>query len=183
MARGGTDGARRLERLFVGLWPSPAAVADLARALAMGRPEDPSLRWQPCERWHITLAFLGQADRARAHRRLDRLVLPPAGSLRLAGSGRFGPILWIGVQHDGWLAGLAESVQGRLSIADGPYRPHVTVARGRGPEAIPAVRHAAPSLAGYVGPAWTPTGMTLVRSHTGPRPAYEVIGDWAFPLS
>lgn len=170
-----------LERLFVGLWPNPEAVAHLAARLGTERPEDPALRWQPAERWHITVAFLGQADPGRARRRLDRLALPTPGPLRLAGSGRFGPILWVGVEQDGWLADLAETVQRTLRIADGPYRPHLTVARARGREGAAVARAAAPALAGYRGPGWTPEVLTLVRSRTGPHPSYEVIGTWPFP--
>lgn len=182
MARSTPDGSPPLERLFVGLWPSPQAVAHLAAALGgTDRPADPALRWQPAQRWHITVAFLGQADPVRAGRRLDRLTLPEPGELRLAGSGRFGPIVWVGVEQDGWLPALAESVQRTLRVADGPYRPHLTVARGRGADAVGAARRAAPALAGYRGPLWTPGELTLVRSRTGPRPAYEVIAAWPFP--
>ncbi len=141
----------------------------------------PALRWQPPERWHSTLAFLGPADPARATARIDRIPLAPARPVRLAGTGTFGPVLWIGVQHDGWLADLAQSVQQALRVVDGPYHPHVTIARGRGPEATTAAHGAAHALAGYRGPPWLPPAVTLVRSRTGPRPLYEVLSTW--PLS
>jgi 2'-5' RNA ligase len=169
------------DRLFVALWPCPEAVADLAGALGADRPVHPALRWQPPERWHSTLAFLGPADPARATARIDRIPLAPARPIRLAGTGTFGPVLWIGVQHDGWLADLAQSVQQALRVVEGPYHPHVTIARGRGPEATTAAHGAAHALAGYRGPPWLPPAVTLVRSRTGPRPLYEVLSTW--PLS
>ena len=174
-----TDPAR--QRLFVALWPSSEAVEHLSKALAERRPADPTLHWQAPERWHLTLAFLGQADPHRARNRLSTLALTAAGPLRLTGAGTFGPVLWIDVEHGAWLPDLARTVRAALHVDDGRNRPHLTVARARGSSAPAHAREAMPALADYRGPAWTPDAVTLVSSRTGPSPRYEVIDSWPFP--
>ena len=156
-------------------------MAHLRETLEAGRPDSPELRWQPPERWHITVAFLGDAEPGRTASILAGLPLPRVGALRLSGSGTFGPVLWVGVEHGPWLTDLADRVRAALGVPDELFRPHVTVARGRGRTAIPTARAAAPELAGYSGPAWTPDALTLVRSRTGPRPHYQVLASWPFP--
>jgi len=170
-----------VHRLFVALWPSPAAVADLADLLDRGRPGGPDLHWQPPHRWHITVAFLGQAPLDRTRRALDRVVLPPAAPLHLQGCGTFGPVLWIGVEHGPWLGSLADRVRTALHADEGPFRPHLTVARGRGRAAIPRARQAAAALAQHRGPDWLPQELTLVRSLVGPQPEYQVLATWPLP--
>lgn len=49
----------KLARCFVGVWPSDEVVEVLAQR---ARPEHPGVRWVPPEQWHVTLAFLGNAD-------------------------------------------------------------------------------------------------------------------------
>lgn len=170
------------DRLFVAIWPPPDAVAHITAALAAERPDAPDLRWQPPDRWHITLAFLGEADAERSHRRLARTRLVPVGRLRIAGSGAFGPIVWLGVEHGRGLADLAAGLQATLRVPDRRFRAHVTVARARGRSGAPTARQAAEVLSGYRGPAWTPHEVTLVRSVGGPAPRYEVLGSRHLPM-
>jgi len=172
-----------LQRLFVALWPSAPAVTALAHDVELTRPglAGLDLRWQSPERWHITLAFIGPGDPDRAARRLTGVALPQPGPLRLTGSGAFGPVLWVGVEHGAWLAPLARAVQEVLHVEDRRFRAHVTVARGRSRTAAAEVRAAVPALSSHAGPEWVPDRMTLVRSVTGPRPRYEVVTGWALP--
>lgn len=174
-------------RLFVAIWPDPDAIAALRRTVAPARAAHPDLRWQSEERWHVTLAFLGQADPDRAAARLDGVLggvrsgrVPGAEPIRLAGAGTFGPIVWTGVEHGPWLAELAGAVQQALNAPDRRFRAHVTVgrARGRPADAARAARTAAGSLVDHDGPAWLPGEVTLVESTTGPRPAYRVLTRW-----
>jgi 2'-5' RNA ligase len=172
------------DRLFVALWPDPEARAALRQTVDAARSEHPEVRWQAEERWHITLAFLGDADPARTADRLADLArrgLPPVAPIRLASAGAFGPILWVGVEHGAWLADLAAVLQRRLHVADRRFRAHVTVGRTRGTSAPRVARSAVASLAGHHGPPWTPRAMTLVSSVNGPRPAYRVLGAWPLP--
>lgn len=161
-------------RLFVALRPRGGALEHLAAAV----PVPPA----GTERWHLTLAFLGEvADSAPLYEplRAAAAACPPL-SLRLAGSGEFhrAGAVWVGL--DGDLAGL-RSLAGAVAagcraagvrLEDRPYRPHLTV--GRRPALDPA------ALSAYVGPTWTATEVELVRSHLGRPVRHEVFE--RFPL-
>ena len=140
-------------RLFAAVWPSAEAAEHLAAAL--GRPPSP--------RWHLTLAFLGEVA-----------VPPDLSAVRvepfdvaLGGAGTFsgGRVLWAGVRLGAEpLAELAVAVAGACAAAgvaleDRPYRPHLTVRRGRDLEPGPLVH--------YAGPAWTVDRFALLESRGG----------------
>jgi 2'-5' RNA ligase len=83
--------------LFVAVFPPEEARADLRRHLtagprAAGQAARP-VRLTPVERWHVTLAFLGEVDAARLPE-IERAIaaVPPRASiaLRIAGGGSFG---------------------------------------------------------------------------------------------
>jgi 2'-5' RNA ligase len=182
-------------RLFVALHPSPAALAELDAAVTPLRGDWPELRWTGPDRWHVTLAFLGEVAEAK----LDELAV------RLArAAGRHEPAeLWIGPggafpskrrarvlisRIDGdkpaltALAALAGSVAAGARRAGAPppdegrrYRPHLTLARCRQPTDVSAV---VDSLGGFAGGAWLADEMQLIRSHAGPKPWYEVLESW-----
>lgn len=166
------------DRLFVAVWPDPGAKAALRSAVDAAAVVHPGLRWQPGDRWHITLAFLGDADPDQARRRLDRLTLPAPGPVRLSGAGSFGPVLWVGVEHGPWLTDLATALRRSLAVADHRFRAHLTVARARGVGPHLQARGAVPALSSHRGPQWTPHAITLVASHTGPQPRYDVLQAW-----
>jgi 2'-5' RNA ligase len=168
------------ERLFLAIWP-PAHVLD-ALDTALPRHLD-ALRWQPRQRWHITVAFLGDREPARVMRRFERLDLPAADQVRLAGAGTFGPVLWVGVETGPWLAGLAAQARRTFGVDERRFRGHVTVARARDRVGQHALNRARTALAGFESPWWLPDSLTLVRSLVGPRPEYEVIGLSPFPTA
>ncbi len=164
-------------RLFVAIFPPDDVCWDLRRRLvAAGRP---GVRLTPVERWHVTLAFLGEvaADRLPdVERALDAVAVPKGTELRLRGGGRFGrgrsTALWAGVE--GELGELHADVRARLRAADLPYddrpfTPHLTVAYADDP----AVRMA---LDGYAGPPWALDETALVRSDPGE--GYTVLTSW-----
>lgn len=148
-------------RTFVAVRPPVEAVEHLRAALP---------RWPSApERWHVTLAFLGEVEAP------DRLVpaltavcaARPPLALRLAGSGVFGrggPV-WVGVQGDrAGLTDLAVAVAAAcrregVDVERRPYRPHLTVGRRGHPD--PAL------LAGYAGPQWVAREVELVVSRLG----------------
>lgn len=166
-------------RLFAALWPPEEVVADLQDCLARA-PQDQTggdIRTTRADTWHITLAFLGTVALDPALRRFTRLSaldLPPAGQIRLAGSGNFGAACWIGVEHGPWLASLAAITRRALHVSDTRFRAHLTVARARGAAPAPAARARAAALQGYGGPPWQPSELLLVQSLLGPQPKYPV---------
>jgi RNA 2',3'-cyclic 3'-phosphodiesterase len=184
-------------RLFVALLPPPAAVAELAAALAPVRalPEARPLRWAEPAGWHVTVAFLGEvADRRRPD--LDERLARAARrhgpyALRLSGAGRFGDrTLWAGAEGD--LAGLgrlADSVRaaarraGQQLAEEHGFRAHLTLAR------VPGALHAdlrplTEALGGFTGSVWTAGTLSLVSSElprsgvAGEQPHYTTVAAW-----
>jgi 2'-5' RNA ligase len=144
-----------MARAFVAVYPTPAAHAALAGAVARLRaaPEAGAVRWVRPEQWHVTLLFLGEvADLAPVAAALD-----PLGALGPVRA-RLGP-------SSGWLPGgrvlqvpvaglddLAVSVRRALHGIVGPQGPlaggsqggeplgflgHLTLGRARRPGKVP----------------------------------------------
>lgn len=159
-------------RLFVAVYPPDEVRWDLRRHLIAAGGT--GARLTPIERWHITLAFLGEVEGQRltaVQRALDLVSVPKGTELRLRGGGRFGrgrsSVLWAGV--DGELGELRRDVCERLEMSDRDFTPHLTVAY----RDDPAVRRA---LTGYAGPPWMLDGIALVRSVLGE--GYTTVRSW-----
>lgn len=176
----GTPGGSAV-RVFAAVVPSAAVRAHLVAALAtLGASDGGStLRWAPTLSWHLTTVFCAAApldglDDLRAGLGLVAGRCPPVG-LALAGAGRFGDrVLYARV--DDPTSGLTSLAAGcvaaaraaGLAVDDRPYRPHLTLARGRpGARLAPLVD----ALAGCRGPQWTADELVLVRSRPGAGPA------------
>lgn len=186
-------------RLFVAVRPSEPALADLSDAvasLAVARPREPGAGagLAPPDRWHITLAFLGEVPDGRvddARTALTRVVDQGHGPvrLRIAGGGCFGrgrfTVLWAGLRGDlDELRRLAGGVRDELRRArvrpDGkPFRPHLTLARPRGRMTAAEVAADVDRLSRYEGPWWQVESVDLMRSHLGPQPSHETLFDAA----
>ncbi|MEU6734653.1 RNA 2',3'-cyclic phosphodiesterase [Streptomyces physcomitrii] len=178
-------------RLFAAVLPPPAAVDELARAVARLRalPGAEALRWTDREGWHLTLAFYGETAEEELPALSAGLALAAAGEadfpLALRGGGRFGSrALWAGVAGDLTALGrLAERSRAAASgDADRTYRPHLTLARGRGPaDLAPYVS----VLDAFEGTGWRAGELALVRSNLGGGPdgagppRYEKVAGWA----
>jgi 2'-5' RNA ligase len=184
-------------RLFVAAYPPPEVTAHLDRvvsSLTLARPPLPgrSLRLTPPQRWHVTLAFLGDVADDRAAVAAAALQAVGAGATRwapirvcVAGAGRFGrgrfTTVWAGLRGD--LAGLGalaaatrrEVKRARLPFDPKPFRPHITLARPG--DRLPAEELALDleTLNDYEGPQWTVEDVRLVRSFLGPEPSYETL--------
>jgi 2'-5' RNA ligase len=173
-------------RLFVAVWPSAPAVADLASAVSALHVDGTAPQWLPANRWHVTLAFLGEVDDATVSRlraglgRRARRAAPT--ELQLTGAGRFGRgVLWVGVAGDvvplTELATHTAAAARRtgIEVEDRRFHPHLTVARGRpGADLGPWAK----ALASYAGPAWPMDRVSLVQSQLGPKPTYTELGSW-----
>ncbi len=160
------------DRIFVAIWPPDNVVEQVAAAIPSDLTE---LRWQPAHRWHITMAFLGDRSARKELSRFRALSMPPGAPLRVAGSGTFGPVLWLGVDGE-WLTDLARTVVAVLDVRERRFRGHLTLARARSSAARRQQTEAARRLSGFTSSPWIPESLTLGRSTLGPSPAYEVIG-------
>jgi 2'-5' RNA ligase len=160
-------------RLFVAIFPPEDLLADLRRQVA-------GFRLTPVERWHITLAFLGEVEPERlpeVEAALDGVRAPGPIKLRMSGGGSFGKgrstAMWAGV--DGDLAALNElhgQIRRALGIGDErPFTPHLTVTYA----GSAAVRDA---LSGYAGPTWTAGEFVLVHSRHADGAGYEHLRAW-----
>ncbi|MEV0258404.1 RNA 2',3'-cyclic phosphodiesterase [Streptomyces sp. NPDC050732] len=183
-------------RLFAAVLPPDSATAELAAATGALRelPGADRLRWTAPDGWHFTLAFMAEVDEATVPdltTRLERAAhRTPPFSLALRGGGHFGDrALWAGATGDvaalRLLAARADAAARKAGVPmeeqHRHYRPHLTVARGRGETALGPY---ADALGSFEGTAWTVRELTLVRSNLprsgvpGERPRYEAVGRW-----
>ncbi len=143
-----------------------------------------SIRWTSPERWHVTLAFMGDPDEDVDEDVAEHLApleqQPSIAQARLAGAGAFGrQVLWIGLEDSpalDTLAGVARSipalVRGTGVVPDRrAWRPHLTIARLRAGSPDVLVH----ALAAYRGPAWDIDELHLVRSSGGAQPVHRIV--------
>jgi len=179
-------------RLFVAVLPSDEAVEHLDAFLEPRRAAA-DFRWAGVESWHVTLAFMADAEEWRLEELEERLHAlggrHEAFSAQLAGGGAFpdvarAKVLWAGVDApSGSLERLSVSARNAATasgiVVDGTrFRPHLTLARlGHPAELSNWVR----LLDTYEGPAWSVDKIALVESHLGEgphgRPRYEVLAE------
>jgi len=185
-------------RLFVGFRPSAEASDHLAEAVDRIRDSQripstaPALRWVSPQRWHVTLAFLGEVDAGRIPRIEEALEevsagIAPMTGVRLSGVGTFPGALWAGLsptQRDSPADRLARAVQHGMrtvgvAVESKPWQAHLTLARwrpGRDERSVAqtqtALDRAVWSLGDYRGPEFDVVSIQLVHSITGPDPRY-----------
>ena len=155
--------------LFSALLPPDDVAGEIAAAL--GEPDD-GLRWEPPERWHITLAYYGQDDvGTRAAWLGERLAGRPAVDVRLEKAATFPGVLWLTV------AGTELKPLAHAAGADAeprPYRAHLTLARFPREEPGLAARWT-DRLANFTSRRWPAAEVALMTSERGPDgPRYAV---------
>ncbi|WP_275415971.1 RNA 2',3'-cyclic phosphodiesterase [Actinoplanes couchii] len=152
--------------MFVAVFPSEEVRDHLRRRLS-------AVSVRRAEKWHVTLVFLGDVpDHAPVADALRKLPAPAPFRLRLSGAGRFGAVLWAGLDGDlPALHDFRESVRSVLPPSDPrPFQPHLTVS-------YRFDRRLATALDGYAGPTWTVDEFCLVSSVDG---AYHRVWTRAF---
>lgn len=162
-------------RLFVALMLPDMVVEQVDQALDPVRTASAELRWQSPDRWHITLAFLGDRDVGSELARFPTSFPACSDPIRVEGSGHFGPVLWLGMTSPQWLIDLAAVIQHVMRADRRRFRGHVTVARSRTRGGDRELRAAVAALDRFASDPWTPDEVVLVRSVIGPKPEYEVI--------
>jgi 2'-5' RNA ligase len=155
--------------VFSALLPPDDVVEAIAEML--GEPGD-GLRWEPPERWHITLAYYGPDDvETRAAWLGERLAGRPAVDVRLEKAATFPGVLWL-------TAAGRELTPLALDAGAGtearPYVPHLTLARFPREESGRAARWTK-SLGGFTSRRWQAAEVALMTSEREPGgPRYRV---------
>jgi 2'-5' RNA ligase len=173
--------------------PPAEVLSPLAERWPTLRAAYPGLSWPAPERWHVTLAFLGELRSGQVHRLRDELA-PLAASaapfeLVVNEPGVFPSavrprVLWVGLGGEvGALTDLAAGVrraarQARIELDRKPFRPHITVARVRRELPQQDLPHILRKLSAADGRRWEADRLVLVESTLGPRPTYTEIASW-----
>lgn len=184
-------------RLFTAVVPPLEAVEHLD-AFLEPRRDAADFRWTRSEQFHVTLAFMGNADPLRAEQYVDRLAeafddLAPA-TLCLADAMVFpnvaeARVLATGVRGEGTdlldtlsLRSRNAAVVSGIEVDGQRFRPHLTVARTGGPKV--EMTNWVRLLETYDGPAWSFSSVAVIASHLGegPRrsPRYEALAEIEF---
>lgn len=188
-------------RLFVAVDPPDEAVSHLGAVvdtLAVSRENEPgrSTRLAARDRWHVTLAFLGEVPARKVDKVRDAVSRAVAssrapGRLHFAGGGTFGrgnfTILWVGLAGDvPGLRSLAGAVRRELRRAhlhfDGRgFRPHLTISRPGSRLPPDALAGDVAILQAYEGPPWNVDAVHLVVSELGPHPRHDRLASFPPP--
>jgi 2'-5' RNA ligase len=177
-------------RLFVAL-SLPEIAADALSQLQSGLP---GARWVSDENFHLTLQFIGAADRhglAEIHSALSSIDAP-AFELKLSGCGFFGDrkprALWVGAEPSPALLHLQSKVSTALTRAGFPaerrkFAPHVTIAYLNGIAPAAAASFSAMHNLFSLGPL-PMRDFHLYRSHTGGEEShYEILESYSLSSS
>ncbi|EOD67139.1 RNA 2',3'-cyclic phosphodiesterase [Amycolatopsis vancoresmycina] len=145
---------------------------DVREAIAGALGEPDGLRWEPPERWHITLAYYGPDDvETRAAWLGERLAGRPAVDVRLEKAATFPGVLWLTVAGPE-LTPLAHAAG--AGAEPRPYRAHLTLARFPREEPGLAGRWTR-RLANFTSRWWPATEVALMTSERAPGgPRYRV---------
>ncbi len=174
----------RLIRGFVAVELPAEVRAFLAGLAERVRSQGVRARWVSPDRMHITLRFLGeiQASRFEAVRAALARPITAGGHPELvpAGIGTFPPrgrarVLWAGLRGDTPVLGrCALEVEDRLESVGfprepRPFRPHITLARARGPGGITGLDRIGSEIRAAQGPGFRVTRLTLFESRLHPQ--------------
>jgi 2'-5' RNA ligase len=156
-------------RWFVAVVPPRGILDGLA---VLPRPDSPGVRWEPSERWHVTLRFLGAADRRDVSAALASVRLPRATAVLGPRVERLGA--GVVVAPVSGLDALAAAVVDATAAIGRPPDPrpfwgHLTLARLRRGAGCPLLGVA-------IGGAFVVREVVLVDSRTTPSgPRYVVV--------
>lgn len=178
-----------LLRLFVAVDLGAEVGAGVARAIGTARLSAPQAKWVPPDGAHLTLAFLGGVEAARAPAIGAALVQAAAARgpfvLGVGGAGTFGKpayprVLWLGVTGEvRALGALQRAVVAALAplgfpAEERPFHPHLTLARARDVRGDRSLARAAERLATFDAGTGRVDRLLLMQSQPGARGARYV---------
>ena len=181
-------------RLFVAVVPAAAVLDVVEAAVGPVRAARPELRWVDRERWHVTLAFLGEVPDDRRPDLCERLGRAAHRGrplqLGIDGAGRFGDrVLWARIAgHTDGLRRLAATTaaaarRARIPMQGRPFRAHLTLATARPAGSVRPATAELDALLRASGPvAGAVDRLCLVHSRLGAGPGgtprHETIAEW-----
>jgi len=169
-----------MSRLFVGIGIPDDVAADLL-PLQYGIQ---GARWRPPENFHITLRFIGEADR-RMMRDIDSALSQIQGyafELKLKGVGQFGSkfprAVWSGVEDATMVTHLASKVESAmqrigLTPEGRKYTPHVTLAYLKGTRSDSVDQYVA-AHTGFLSQSFDVNSFCLYESYLGKTASHYV---------
>lgn len=177
-------------RTFIALEPPESLRREAVRLGRELAGHFPGVRWSSPENIHLTLRFLGEIDPRELAKLVSSVNAAAVGTgrldLRVGRFGWFGPdrsprVLWLGIEDNPSLAGLAarlerELVAAGFGRADKPFKAHLTLARIRKPLPRQPDRSAVERIARREWPAWTAESLEVIKSTLTPEgPVYETL--------
>lgn len=149
-------------RVFVAVDPGADLLKKVEELLTDLTPRAPSAKWVEAGGLHVTIAFLGEISEER----LPLVIAAAEGAaalhrpmtLRVAKGGMFGSprrprVLWLGVSGAvDALASVRRDLEQALAVSagytpeEGPFEPHLTLARSRDPRGDPALEACAQAI-------------------------------------
>ena len=121
-------------RLFIAVRMSDEMKKKLLRQMRMLREKGVSGNYAHAQNLHLTLCFIGETNQEAVIRSLLQELKFKPFKLSLSGMGRFGDLLWAGVDGGKALYALAEQIRAALDLKGIPYdkkefHPHITLLR------------------------------------------------------
>lgn len=186
-------GPEGVGRAFVALPCPPGLRKALAETSPAWRQIDADVRWVDPSIAHLTLRFLGRADRTTlgALDRSIRMIASESAPIELtAGEPGAFPgwrrprILWLGLEEGGALARIAGALEHAAREAGFPpeermFQAHMTLGRVRSPRGAERATAAVQSWRADTGPE-TVSEIVLYRSDPGPKgPRYTPLETYA----
>jgi len=142
-------------RAFIAVDLPESIRATLRHKQTAFRSVAPGARWTEPEGIHLTLKFLGEVSDSKVREVSERLrKLGPFEpfAIRVAGLGFFPDgrrprVFWVGIEESASLIRLAQHVDKEMQAIgfareERAFRPHLTLARFREPQALPALQAA-----------------------------------------
>lgn len=181
-------------RLFVALEIPEMVRETLAALQQQMRAENAGLRWVPPDNFHVTLKFIGEATSDELGEiRSELRGVRPEGLLRATFRGlgyswnaRRGGVFWVTMEVTETMKMLAAQINRRLerlgmAAEERDFLPHLTLARFKRPDALPAIRAAVAEHDGRDFGALLAEEFHLIESKLGPGGAkYFTLASFRF---
>lgn len=171
-----------MARLFVAVEIPEDVKAHVSAQIAPLK-EKFALQWSPPRNWHLTLAFLGDAEPAVVAEALRTTSPNGPFDLELNGWGCFpkaasARVFWAGISENEGLAALvAEVRQACRPVAPAmdfkPFKAHITLARSKFGSDLRLLPLELESL------SWSVNQFALIESRLGANPPYRTVEEYA----